>query len=111
MSRNRFSFFYLFLLPVLFLALSWQIWAEDSDEAETKPISESALSRLVEISLQLSTLNERLRGELLDSKQSSRELQNMLEASRKELEELKQELGVLRSSSTGLLTKAESSQR
>jgi predicted nucleic acid-binding Zn-ribbon protein len=67
------------------------------------------LNRLIEISQQLSTLNEKLREELQDSRQSSRELQTRLESSRKELEELKLELGVLQINSMELLIKAENS--
>jgi uncharacterized coiled-coil DUF342 family protein len=113
MVNKNFSFSCLFLLPVLFLALSLPIWAEDSSErAEAiPPNSENALSRLIEISGQLSILNERLREELQDSRQSSRDLQSRLEVSRRELEELRQELGELQNSSMGLLLKAESSQR
>ena len=112
MAKKSFSFSCLFLLPVLFLALSLPIWAQDSSEkAEEIPQnSENALSRLIEISGQLSTLNERLRGELQDSRQNSRELQSRLEASRQELEELRKELGELQRNSMGLLLKAESSQ-
>jgi DNA repair exonuclease SbcCD ATPase subunit len=99
-------------LPVLFLALSFQIWAEDFSEREEAipQNSENALSRLIEISAQLSSLNERLRGELLDSRQNSRELQTRLEVSRQELEELRKELGELQRNSMGLLLKAENSQ-
>jgi uncharacterized coiled-coil DUF342 family protein len=74
------------------------------------PNSENALSRLIEISGQLSTLNERLREELQDSRQNSRELQSRLEVSRQELEELRKELAELQRNSMGLLLKAESSQ-
>jgi len=102
----------LFLLPVLFLALSLPIWAQDSSgkAGEIPPNSDNALSRLIEISNQLSSLNERLREELQDSRQSSRDLQSRLEASRRELEELRQELAELQRNSTGLLLKAENSQ-
>jgi len=75
------------------------------------------LNRLIEISGQLSTLNERLRSELQDSRRSSRELQTMLESSkreldglRRELETLRQELEALHNSSTQLLAAAENSQ-
>jgi len=77
--------------------------------AEAAGNSENALNRLIGISAQLSILNERLSAELQDSRKSSRELQIMLEASRKELEELRQELRVLHSSSMELSIKAESS--
>jgi ABC-type multidrug transport system fused ATPase/permease subunit len=112
MASKSFSCSCLFLLPVLFLALSLPIWAQDSSgKAEEIPQnSENALSRLIEISNQLSILNERLRGELQDSRQSSRDLQSRLEASRRELEELRQELAELQRNSMGLLLKAENSQ-
>ena len=106
MLRHRF-FSCCFLLPVLFSVFSWGLFAQDSAGTEN---SGNALNRLIGISVQLSALNERLRSELQDSRQSSRELQIMLESSRKELEELRQELRALQSSSTGLLLKAENSQ-
>jgi len=113
MVSRSFSCSCLFLLPVLFLVSSLPIWAQDSSgkAGEIPQSSESALSRLIEISDQLSSLNERLRGELQDSRQSSRDLQIRLEASRKELEELRQELAELQSNSMGLLLKAENSQK
>ena len=114
------SLLYCFLLLVFFSALPLALWAQDSVDLsrdgekiliqQEAPNSENALNRLIEISSQLSNLNERLREELQDSRQSSRELQTMLEASRKELEGLKQELEALRHNSTGLLIKAENSQ-
>jgi uncharacterized membrane-anchored protein YhcB (DUF1043 family) len=67
------------------------------------------LNRLTEISNQLSLLNERLRNELLDSRQNSRELQSMLELSKQELDSLRQELEHLRIVSAELLSKAENS--
>jgi chromosome segregation ATPase len=70
----------------------------------------NALNRLIEISTQLSNLNEKLRSELQDSKKSSSELQNMLEISRMELDALRKELSALRTSSEELLSKAENSQ-
>ena len=116
MPKNRFLSC-LFLLPALCLGLPLGLWAQDSGAAPSEGNSENALNRLIGISAQLSDLNERLRSELQDSRQNSRELQNMLEASRKELEGLRQELGALKqelealhSSSTVLLTKAENSQ-
>jgi len=105
MSKGRFYLFSLFFLPVLLLGLAWELWAQ-----ETVENSGSALNRLIEISTQLSSLNERLSEELQNSRQSSWELQIMLESSKKELEELRQELAVLRNSSMELLTKAENSQ-
>ena len=108
---------FLYLLLLLSLGFSWGLWGAESGEQPNAGNSGSALNRLIEISSQLSNLNEKLRIELQDSKQSSRELQIMLETSRKELEGLrqelevlKQELGSLRNSSTELLVKAENSQ-
>jgi len=93
------------------------LWAQDSAAAQSKTSSAAALNRLIEISAQLSTLNGRLQNELQDSRRSSRELQTMLETSRKELEglrgeleTLKQELAALHSTSAELLTKEENSQ-
>jgi len=102
--------FYLFLLPVLFSGFSQGLWALDSGAAVNEGNSGNGLNRLIGISTQLSVLNERLRNELQDSRQNSRELLNMLEASKQELEELRSELGVLQNSSTELLIKAEYSQ-
>ena len=99
----------LLLLPVLFSGLPWGLWALESGEAESEGNSGNALNRLIAISGQLSSLNERLRNELQDSRRSSWELQTMLEASRQELGGLRQELETLRISSTELLIKAESS--
>jgi len=109
MLKIRFILYSLLFLPALLLGLPLGLWAQ-----VTTPVnegnSENALSRLIEISTQLSSLNERLREELQNSRQSSRELQITLESSKRELEELRQELAVLHSSSTGLLIKAENSQ-
>ena len=115
MTGNRVSFYFWLLLPVLFLGLSLGLWAQNGEaenarSREIPPSSENALSRLIEISAQLSTLNERLREELQDSRRSSRELQNMLESSRRELETLRSELEVLHNSSRRLLSGAENSQ-
>ena len=114
MLKRRFLLLPL-LLAVLFSPLPWGLWAQ-SAAAASGSSSENALSRLIEISGQLSNLNEKLRSQLQDSRQSSRELQGMLEASRRELEghrqeleALKQELKVLHSTSTELLTAAENS--
>ena len=112
MLKNRCYVFCFFLFSVLLLGFSWEIWAEDFSETEKNRTqsSETALNRLIEISTQLSALNEKLQNELQISRQSSSELQNMLKASRKELDELKTELEVLRETSVLLLTKAENSQ-
>ena len=106
MTINRFTLCFWFLLPALFWGLSWGIWAQESLGTEN---SGSALNRLIEISGQLSNLNERLRTELQDSRRSSRELEIMLEISRQELDGLRLELGVLQNSSTELLLAAENS--
>ncbi|MDR0314253.1 MAG: hypothetical protein LBI14_11740, partial [Treponema sp.] len=76
---------------------------------ENQQNSSAALNRLTEISNQLSLLNERLRNELLDSRQNSRELQNMLELSKQELDGLRQELERLRIVSAELSNRAENS--
>ena len=110
MLRRPICFCLLLSLLVYFSALPGGLGALENQEAENKENSENALNRLIGISTQLSTLNERLRSELQDSRQNSRELQTMLEASRRELEELRQELMILRNNSTGLLIKAENSQ-
>ena len=117
-NKSRVTSRFSLLLPVLFLAFSLELWALDSlPGGQVRENSENALNRLIEISAQLSTLNERLQSELQDSRRSSRELQNMLETSRKELDGLRLELGVLRQeleilrfSSTELVTRAENSQ-
>ena len=104
------------LFSALFLGLSWGTWAQSAGPG-SEGNSESALNRLIGISTQLSALNERLQGELQDSRQNSRQLQSMLEDSRRELEglrqelwALKQELQALQTSSTALLAAAENSQ-
>jgi len=94
----------------LFSGFAQGLWAQDSGAALNERNSGNALSRLIGISTQLSTLNEELRNELQGSRQSSRVLQNMLETSKRELEELRTELGVLQISSMELLIKAENSQ-
>ncbi|MCL2094211.1 MAG: hypothetical protein FWH12_08495 [Treponema sp.] len=99
------------LLLALSAVSSGGPWAQDTGTGRNGEISESALNRLIEISSQLSTLNERLQTELLDSRRSSMDLQNMLDSSRQELDELRTELTYLRSSSEELLITAESSQR
>ena len=98
-----------FLLPLVLFLGSPSLFASEG-EPENGLNSASTLNRLTGILNQLSTLNEKLRNELQDSKQSSASLQIMLEASKQELGSLKQELGVLRIVSTELLSKAESSQ-
>jgi septal ring factor EnvC (AmiA/AmiB activator) len=116
MVKKRSSFYCWLLLPVLFSVFSLGLWAQSSGEGgnvlipENQQDSENTLNRLLEISSQLSTLNERLQHELQDSRQNSRGLQNMLEVSKRELEELRQELEVLHTDSTKLSIKAESSQ-
>jgi septal ring factor EnvC (AmiA/AmiB activator) len=69
------------------------------------------LSRLLEISTRLSSLNEKLRNELADSKKNSAELSNMLLSSRGELENLRKELEDLRKTSAALMSEAENSNR
>jgi len=106
MLNYRFILFFLFLLQ----GLSWGLWAAESPATGAGGNSENALNRLIGISTQLSILNERLSEELRDSRRSSRELQIMLETSKKELEGLRAELEALHSSSTELLIKAGNSQ-
>ena len=101
---------YCFLVPVLLLGLSLEISAQNIADPASVNSSESTLNRLIGISHQLSTLNEKLHSELQNSRRNSMELQTMLAESKQELEELKNELEVLRSDSTELLIKAESSQ-
>ena len=110
MGKKHFGLYFLPLSLVLLSLSSGGIWALDSGTAETERNSESALNRLIEISGELSTLNERLQSELLDSRRSSVMLQHMLETSRQELEALRQELRSLQISSMELLIAAESSQ-
>jgi len=99
----------LLLLPVLLSGLPWGLWARESAGTELPQNSGSTLNRLTEISTQLSALNERLQSELQDSRQNSMELETMLEASKKELGELRRELEALQTNSTGLLSAAENS--
>ena len=100
MSKLRFSL-PLFLLSLLFWGLPWGflgpsgLWAQ-SAAVQSAENSESALNRLIGISAQLSTLNERLREELQDSRRNSTQLQSMLETSKRELEGLREELRVLK---------------
>jgi multidrug resistance efflux pump len=67
--------------------------------------------RLLEISTELTRLNETLRNELSGSRQNSAELQTMLETSKTELDLLKRDLEPLRTHSTELLITAVNSQR
>jgi uncharacterized coiled-coil DUF342 family protein len=69
------------------------------------------LSRLLEISARLSSLNEKLRNELADSRKNSAELSNMLLSSKGELETLRKELEDLRKTSAALTSGAENSNR
>ena len=110
MTGKSFLLLLLFLLLGLFLGFPQGLWSQTSVAPGTKGSSGNALNRLIEISGQLSTLNERLEKELQDSRQSSRELQTMLEASRRELGGLRHELEALQSTSTELLIAAENSQ-
>ena len=110
MRKYLFTLYSLLLLPVLFSGLPAALSAQDSGAAGNAGNSESALNRLIEISNQLSTLNTRLNSELQDSRRNSWELQNSLETSRLELEELRRELETLQSNSAELLLKAENSQ-
>ncbi|HCC38145.1 MAG TPA: hypothetical protein DEQ14_11345, partial [Treponema sp.] len=71
--------------------------------------SGSVLSRLMAISNELAFLNERLRNELGDSMRNSKELRDMLEASKRELAGMRTELEDLRSGSIVLLNTAEKS--
>jgi uncharacterized coiled-coil DUF342 family protein len=68
--------------------------------------SEGDLTRLLEISAKLSALNEALKNELEGSRKSSDELLSMLEASKRELDELRKELTPLRQDSMELLNRA-----
>ena len=117
MVRSCIALYLLLFLLVLSSALPWGLWALESGTTGNETVSVNALNRLLEISGQLSNLNERLRNELQDSRQSSRELQTMLEASKQELDGLRRELGtlkqeleVLQNTSAELLSKAENSQ-
>ena len=79
------------------------------DSAGSESDSLSGLSRLLAISNELALLNETLRSELEGSRRNSKELQSMLEASRRELDGLRSELESLRGASTALLNGAENS--
>ena len=99
----------LFFLSVLFSGLPWELPALESGNPENPLKSDSALNRLIEISARLSTLNEKLRGELQDSRRNSGELVITLEASKRELGELRRELEISRSVLTELRGAAENS--
>ena len=109
MSKSPFTLFYSLLLPVLLLGFAQGLWAEDSAAEASEANSENALNRLIEISAQLSVLNERLHSELQDSRRNSSQLQSMLEESKRELEELRRELKDLQNNSTELSERAENS--
>jgi len=99
----------LLLLLVLLSGLPLGLYSQESEKAEIPPNSSATLSRLTAISTQLSLLNERLQIELQDSMRNSVELETMLEASKKELGELRRELTVLQTTSTELRSVAENS--
>ena len=104
-------FSYSFLLLVIFLVTAIPLFSLEGEGINLESaFSQNTLNRLIAISEQLTQLNERLHSDLQDSRQNSRELQNMLEASRLELNVLRQELETLRNVSTELLNKAENSQ-
>ena len=109
MVNGRFSVFFLSLFLALLSVLSPPLYStEQADHipGENQQGSTGALNRLIEISEQLSILNANLRNELQESRRNSTELQNMLEASKKELDEMRQELETLRNASTELLNRA-----
>jgi len=112
-SRFRPSRFILFLC--LCAASSWAPSARAFSQASAPPeppkISGSELSRLIEISARLVTLNETLRNELSDSKRNSEELARTLGTSKNELDGLRSELEALRTTSTALALSAENSSR
>ena len=101
-SRSRLALFFWLALS-LAPAISW---AADADPPGAM-IYESELSRLVEISTRLATLNDTLKSELKSSKQSSEELALTLEISRIEAGELRKELKGLRTTSSELERSAE----
>jgi septal ring factor EnvC (AmiA/AmiB activator) len=94
---------FVLLASVLSWAFSPPLFALDSDPLPAANSSERELSRLIEISSQLTQLNEKLRNELEDSRKNSRDLRNTLEKSKNELDELRAELEALRTASTALL--------
>jgi DNA repair exonuclease SbcCD ATPase subunit len=99
---------------LLWRALCWvaplPLCSLESGPGENGNSLESELSRLLEISNQLSALNGRLRNELEDSRTNSRNLRSTLEKSKEELDVLKVELEQLRAASTALLNTQEESQ-
>ena len=111
MEKYSYSEFRRHLLAALFLGLSSLLYSLEPAENTIPQNSEAALNRLTEISNQLSALNTRLRSELSNSRQNSRELQFMLEASKQELDALRQELTILQITSAQLSDRAENSQR
>ncbi|MDR1618643.1 MAG: hypothetical protein LBS06_06305, partial [Treponema sp.] len=80
-------------------------------DSETETETGDELSRLLEISTRLVSLNEKLRNELADSKKNSAELSNMLLSSKGELDNLRKELEDLRKTSAALMSGAENSNR
>ncbi len=79
------------------MALSFSLSSPAAYPQEsTSTISGTELSRLIEISTRLGTLNETLRTELSDSLRNSEELARTLESSRTEIEALRNELASLR---------------
>ena len=106
MARSTIVLSLFLLLPVLFLG-SQLLYSQEGEAGAA--ISGNVLNRLIAISQSLSRLNENLQKELQDSRQNSRELLTMLEASRQELSIYRQELEALRTDSMELLNKAESS--
>jgi septal ring factor EnvC (AmiA/AmiB activator) len=90
-------------------AFSPPAFSLDTAQDATAKVSASELSRLVEISTKLATLNETLRNELEGSKRNSGELARTLESSKAELDALKKELESLRTTSIELAHSAENS--
>ena len=99
----------LLLWQALFWALPLPLCSLESETQGTGSVSGSELSRLIEISNQLASLNERLRSELEDSRKSSLNLRDTLGKSKEELDALKAELEGLRAASTALLSTQEES--
>jgi uncharacterized membrane-anchored protein YhcB (DUF1043 family) len=92
------------------LAFSPPVFSLDSVPVPQTNSSERELSRLIEISSQLTLLNEKLRNELEDSRKNSLDLRNTLEKSKNELDELREELEALRTASAALLNTQNESQ-
>lgn len=99
-----------FFCSVFCLACSWPAWSTDTAANGPSATSGNELSRLLEISSRLASLNERLESELTASKLSSEELARSLESSRIELDALRIELEASRSISSGLASSAERSE-